>query len=314
MAKTEPEKKDMPLTVAVDANIVPQSFQQLREFADIIAKTDMVPKDYRDKPGNCLVAMMMGHEVGLPFLQALQNIANINGHPSIFGDLALALVREKDVLEVFEEFTPDEALAAGHGWCKIKRRGDAKPSEYKFSIKDAETAKLWKKEGPWTTYPGRMLQMRTRGFALRDKATDVLKGLRIVEEERDIIETTAINLSPEAKAPEGAPPAPPVEPKINPAGTNESGHAGENVPEQPRGYLIDKVGKSAHPGLFYVHINGVRYSTTNEAMAKLAHEVMTRNITKGPDDKERVDFTCEEKDGTQFLLSFDVVKQPMWPK
>src|SRR5208337_216254 len=53
------------------------------------------------------------------------------------------------------------------------------------SIADAKLAGLWNKEGPWRTYPKRMLKMRARGFTLRDGFADKLKGLKSVEELHD---------------------------------------------------------------------------------------------------------------------------------
>jgi hypothetical protein len=55
----------------------------------------------------------------------------------------------------------------------------------KFTVADAKKAGLWGKTGPWTQYPKRMLQMRARGFALRDAFPDVLKGLVTAEEAQD---------------------------------------------------------------------------------------------------------------------------------
>jgi len=54
-----------------------------------------------------------------------------------------------------------------------------------FSMVDATKANLANKEGPWRSYPGRMRQMRARGFALRDSFADVLKGISIAEEAMD---------------------------------------------------------------------------------------------------------------------------------
>jgi hypothetical protein len=51
---------------------------------------------------------------------------------------------------------------------------------------DAKRAKLFDKDGPWKQYPDRMLQMRARGFALRDAFPDALKGFAIAEEAMDI--------------------------------------------------------------------------------------------------------------------------------
>jgi hypothetical protein len=70
----------------------PQTFEQLGQFAAMAARSSMVPQAYRGKPEDIMLAVQMGSEVGLAPMQALQNIAVINGRPSIYGDAALALV------------------------------------------------------------------------------------------------------------------------------------------------------------------------------------------------------------------------------
>jgi hypothetical protein len=52
-------------------------------------------------------------------------------------------------------------------------------------VEDAKRASLWGKSGPWTQYPKRMLQLRARGFALRDAFPDILRGLVTAEEAQD---------------------------------------------------------------------------------------------------------------------------------
>jgi hypothetical protein len=52
----------------------------------------------------------------------------------------------------------------------------------------AEQARLTRKEGPWRSYPQRMLKMRARSWTLRDGFADVLRGLHIREEVDDFIE------------------------------------------------------------------------------------------------------------------------------
>jgi hypothetical protein len=66
----------------------------------------------------------------------------------------------------------------------IKRR-DRSAVVRTFSEADAKKAGLWGKSGPWAQYPARMLQMRARGWALRDAFPDALKGLGIREEVQD---------------------------------------------------------------------------------------------------------------------------------
>jgi hypothetical protein len=68
------------------------------------------------------------------------------------------------------------------------RDGDDMPKFTRFTIADAKQARLWGKDGPWQTYPKRMLMWRARGFNLRDNFGDVLKGLHTTEEARDMVD------------------------------------------------------------------------------------------------------------------------------
>lgn len=166
--------------------MVPKDLEEAREYAAIISKSSLCPADYRGKLEDIIIAIQYGLELGLKPLQALQCIAVINGRPTIWGDGALAVVLASGLVEDFKELSVSDALLADKGHCIIKRKGRASAIDVSFSREDAETAKLWGKAGPWTNYPGRMMQMRARGFALRDGFADVLKGLAIAEEIRDL--------------------------------------------------------------------------------------------------------------------------------
>lgn len=168
-------------------DLSPQTFEQALTFSQYLADSDMVPKDFKGKPGNCLVAIQWGMEIGLKPLQAMQNIAVINGRPSLWGDSVIALARNSPVCEYIVE-EDDGRIAT----CKVKRRGE--PEQIRtFSMEDAKIAGLLGKQGPWTQYPKRMRQMRARAFAIRDVFPDVLKGLPVAEEVMDMPQSTPIN-------------------------------------------------------------------------------------------------------------------------
>ncbi|WP_372183195.1 hypothetical protein [Xanthomonas axonopodis] len=160
-------------------DLSPQTFEQALTFAGYLADSDMVPKDFKGKPGNCLIAMQWGAELGLKALQAIQNIAIINGRPALWGDSVLAIVRASPLCEYVTESDDGDTAT-----CRVKRRGEAEEVRT-FSMADAKTAGLLGKAGPWTQYPKRMRQMRARAFALRDVFTDVLRGMAIAEEIMD---------------------------------------------------------------------------------------------------------------------------------
>lgn len=163
-------------------SLVPENLEQAMKLSELMANSDMVPKDFKGKPGNVLVAVQMGAELGLPPAQALQNIAVINGRPSLWGDGALAVVQSHPLfVSVTETYDADADAAV----CVIVRRGE-EPHRVAFSRLDAQDAGLLGKQGPWKQYPKRMMQMRARSFAMRDKFADALKGVSIAEEARDI--------------------------------------------------------------------------------------------------------------------------------
>jgi hypothetical protein len=157
-------------------------------FANAIVKANLQPRGMT--PPQVLIALQMGAEIGLPPMQALKNIAVINGRPTIWGDALLAIAYSKGLIEDINETITtqnDDTIAT----CTIKRRGNTTPTTRTFSSVDARRAGLWGKSGPWTQYPNRMLQMRARGFALRDAVPDALGGFTLAEEAQDIIEVTA---------------------------------------------------------------------------------------------------------------------------
>jgi hypothetical protein len=162
----------------------PATLTEAIQFSDMLASSSMVPKAYQGKPQDILVCVQWGYEMGLAPMQALQNIAVINGKPSVYGDAMMALVQASAVCEDVEEYFENEGTPNPVAVCIAKRK-NRKPVVAKFSVEDAKRAGLWAKQGPWSAYPKRMMQMRARGFALRDAFPDVLKGLISAEEAAD---------------------------------------------------------------------------------------------------------------------------------
>jgi hypothetical protein len=152
-------------------------------FAKEISNSNLVPQQFRGKPADIYLAMSWGDELGLSPIQSLQNIAVINGKPSIYGDSLLALCRRSPDFEDIKETVSGEG-SARKAVCEVKRRGQ---SWYKseFSMADANRAGLLNRSGPWKSYPDRMLKMRARGFALRDVFADKIGGVITSEEAND---------------------------------------------------------------------------------------------------------------------------------
>lgn len=172
------------MQLTVQQGFAPANIGEAVQLSEMLARSSLVPKQYQGKPEDILVATIWGKEIGLGTLQSLQNIAVINGKPSVYGDAMLALVQASPVCEGIDEHIENEGTPNPSAVCIARRKGRM-PVIARFSVEDAKRAGLWGKAGPWQAYPKRMLQMRARGFALRDAFPDVLKGLITAEEAQD---------------------------------------------------------------------------------------------------------------------------------
>jgi hypothetical protein len=194
--------------------IIPNDFDSAWRIANAVVVAGMAPYGLQT-PEKATIAILHGLEVGMPPMASLQSIAIINGRPCIWGDGALGLVQGSGKMETIKEWMEGQGDLRV-AYCRVVRRGDPEPKLGKFSVDDAKTAKLWQKRGhkgedtPWITYPECMLKMRARAWALRDGFADVLKGLAIVEEWRDIEHDAAEVVPP--KPPTPKPPTPPKPP------------------------------------------------------------------------------------------------------
>lgn len=217
------------------SSFAPTNIVEAMEFSKLLAQSNFIPKDFQGKPGDVLVAMQWGMEVGLAPLQALQNIAVINGRPTIWGDAALGIVQAHPEYVKHEEGIKGEGLKM-IGWHTITRRGHA-PHTVEFSVADAQKAGLWEKAGPWKNYPQRMLKLRARGWAIRDKFADALKGIITREEAQDM--ALAIDATPATAFVA-------EEPTINTEQAMEFYQAwkniGKHVPDDVKAYLSEACG------------------------------------------------------------------------
>jgi len=157
---------------------MPTTFEDGWKLSEILAKSELVPKRYRNKPNDIFVALQMGAELGISPCQALQGISVINGSASVYGKVMLGLVQNHPEFLGMEETIDKDTLTVK---CVIKRRNRT-PSIGTFSWEEAKKARLDRKEGPWQQFPRRMMQWRARGYAIADGFADVTCGLYLTEE------------------------------------------------------------------------------------------------------------------------------------
>ncbi len=129
-----------------------------------------------------------GMESGLKPLAALYNIVWFNKRPCVWGDVAKGLiVAHPDCLSLAMDVQGEDKAAIAT--CTIRRRGRVEGENVTwtatFSWADAARAGLSDLDH-YQKYPERMLGWRAFSWAARDAFPDVLNGLSIAEEQKDI--------------------------------------------------------------------------------------------------------------------------------
>lgn len=161
-----------------------------------LMESGCLPKQLNTVP-KVLMAQQFLRQLGLPDIACLSRVCIINGSYSLFGEGPKAICQPE--IEDFEEFWFDKDYksiefvnknlnAEAYGaFCRVKRKGIPTETQRTFTVDDAKKAKLLGKAGPWTEYPKRMLQMRTRSWALKDAFPDRLMGFAIAEYDANAI-------------------------------------------------------------------------------------------------------------------------------
>lgn len=176
--------------------IVPSTIDEVFRLAQLIFSSGLAP--YQLKSAEAVtVVLLKGLEIGLPPMAALECIGVINGKAALHSDGIPALLWSKG-FKIREWFENEDTLDKIVAHCEITRPEGDKYT-FKYSAQDAKENGLWDtcekthkgeaNKAPWFLYKKRMTRMRCRGWLARDCAADVLKGMPIYEEQRDIEDT-----------------------------------------------------------------------------------------------------------------------------
>lgn len=173
--------------------IVGASHDEQFRLARLYCASGLVPKDL-NTPEKVFTALQFIYELGLKGITSLRNVCVINGVPSLFGDLPLAICKRSGNMKEFREWIFDKDMkeisvsngnidAEIHGAaCRSVRRDDGNVVETWFTMAEAKNAGLFEKsQSIWKKYKRRMIQMRARSQNLKDNFGDCLYGSAIAE-------------------------------------------------------------------------------------------------------------------------------------
>ena len=155
------------------------------KMAESLAKSDLIPDNYKGKPESCLIAIDVARQIGARSpIFVMQNLYVVKGKPSWSGQYCDAIVRAN-----FKNVKTDLSGSGDDRGCKVT----AYDENGNFCEGTRVTIEMTKKEGwyskegsKWQTIPDLMLQYRAFAFFARVHCPDKLLGIHDEFENMDI--------------------------------------------------------------------------------------------------------------------------------
>jgi hypothetical protein len=172
-------------------------FEAMWKIATVLAKSDMIPKQFMNSPANCIIALNLAERLRVDPFMMMQSMYVVHGRPGIEAKLTIALV------EATGKYSPLKFKVEGKGKTD---KGVTRPDSctaYATELKSGEiiegptvTWEMAKAEGwtdpkgtqisKWQTMPDLMFRYRAATFFARVNCPGSTFGLRTLDELEDI--------------------------------------------------------------------------------------------------------------------------------
>ena len=157
--------------------------------AMVLAKSDLVPDVYHNRPENVLRAMDMASRTGVSIMQVRQNLYIVKGKPSWSGSFCMNAIKACGKYDKVKYVFVGEPGTREYG-CFVQAVDKATGSIVNGTCVNWEMVKAegWDKKpgSKWITMPEQMFRYRAAAFFARAECPEVLQGIRDEYEQQDI--------------------------------------------------------------------------------------------------------------------------------
>ena len=163
-----------------------QAFNDLFVVANQLAKSDIVPQNYQNKPTNCIIALEVANRMGISPIFVMQQTSVVRGKLSWSGQACSMLVNAypkfKNVRLVYvgKEGTPERGAYV----TAVRKDTGEEVKGTTVTMKMAEVEK-WTDNSKWRSMPEQMLGYRAYTFFERLYCADALNGFMTEGEPED---------------------------------------------------------------------------------------------------------------------------------
>lgn len=158
--------------------------------AKVIARSDLVPETYHNKPENVLIAIDMASRTGFSLMQIMQNLYIVRGRPCWSGSFCMNAIKACGKYDKVKYVMIGEDPSARDFGVYVQAV-DKSTGELVRGVTvtwDTVKAEGWdsKPGSKWKTMPELMFKYRAAAFFARTECPEVLQGVRDEYEQRDI--------------------------------------------------------------------------------------------------------------------------------
>lgn len=164
----------------------PSTLAEAMDMSKMLASSALIPTPLKGKPGDVLVILMKGRELGLSPLQALSEVYVVEGKPSASAKLKLGLCLQRPDICLYFRCVESSAKRAVYE----TQRAGSQPVRMEWTIEQAQKAALIGRP-TWKSYPETMLRHRCESALADSVYPDLVQGLMITDEAEDIRERQA---------------------------------------------------------------------------------------------------------------------------
>lgn len=168
------------------------AFNDLFKKAQYLAKSDLVPQNYQNKPANCMIALDTANRMGVSPLFVMEQMAIVRGKRTWSGQACSVLVNKypkfKDVRLVYVGKEGQDDWGA---YVTATRKDNGE--QVKGTTVTVKMAKSegWTSNSKWSSLTEQMLAYRAYAFFARVYCADALNGFMVEGEPEDAFGSVA---------------------------------------------------------------------------------------------------------------------------
>lgn len=161
----------------------PQSFEMAIRMAKALASSTIVPKEYQNNLGNCLIALEMSMRIKTSPLMVMQNLYIVNGRPAWSSQFIIAMINSSKKYKTELQYHIEGAGDKMSCYAFVEDWNGHIVSGPVISMQMAkDEGWLDKNMSKWKTMPEVMIRYRAASFFGRINCPDMIMGIYSTDE------------------------------------------------------------------------------------------------------------------------------------